>query len=212
MTCWACRYYPVLFIPVLRRYYPVLLVFLRRYYQLKADTSSAQSFTLLKNFFTYVDDLEYHVFNKRIEKVFSTILKLIYWISRSISKFAAQGEFKQAVEKITGLKITDRESEYLFRVWPWNINLYLMFFNQWPNINLYLIHQNIFKMVDANHDGIIDAENELNLHKHRTPEYATYAREQTEILLNDQNHAWVFSIFFNNFVQNPAKLGHSGSV
>ena len=40
-----------------------------RYYQLKADTSSAQSFTLLKNFFTYVDDLEYHVFNKRIEKV-----------------------------------------------------------------------------------------------------------------------------------------------
>ena len=45
-------------------------------------------------------------------------------------------------------------------------------------------------MVDANHDGIIDAENELNLHKHRTPEYATYAREQTEILLNnDQNHA-----------------------
>ena len=64
-----------------------------------------------------------------------------------------------------------------------------MFFNQWPNINLYLIHQNIFKMVDANHDGIIDAENELNLHKHRTPEYATYAREQTEILLNDQNHA-----------------------
>ena len=65
-----------------------------RYYQLKADTSSAQSFTLLKNFFTYVDDLEYHVFNKRIEK----------------------GEFKEAVEKITGLKITDRESEYLFKV------------------------------------------------------------------------------------------------
>ena len=46
-----------------------------RYYQLKADTSSAQSFTLLKNFFTYVDDLEYHVFNKRIEKV--VILKIL---------------------------------------------------------------------------------------------------------------------------------------
>jgi len=113
------------------------LGFTKKYYQLKADTSSAQSFTLLKNFFTYVDELEYHVFNKRIEK----------------------GEFKQAVEKITGLKITDRESEYLF------------------------------KMVDANHDGIIDAENELNLHKHRTPEYVSYGREQTEILLNDQNHA-----------------------
>ena len=47
-----------------------------RYYQLKADTSSAQSFTLLKNFFTYVDDLEYHVFNKRIEKVL--ILKMSF--------------------------------------------------------------------------------------------------------------------------------------
>ena len=127
VTCWACRYYPIL-LPVLRRYYPVLLVFLRRYYQLKADTSSAQSFTLLKNFFTYVDDLEYHVFNKRIEKVFSTILTLIYSISQSISKFDAQGEFKQAVEKITGLKITDRESEYLFKVWPWNINFPLNVF------------------------------------------------------------------------------------
>ena len=28
------------------------------YDQLRADTSSAHSFTLLKNFFTYVDDLE----------------------------------------------------------------------------------------------------------------------------------------------------------
>ena len=82
--------------------------FTQKYHQLKADTSSA----LLKNFFTYVDDLEYHVFSKRIEKA----------------------EFKEAVEKITGLRITDRESEYLF------------------------------KMVDANKDGIIDAENELNLY------------------------------------------------
>ena len=49
--------------------------FTAKYYQLKADTSSAQSFTLLKNFFTYVDDLEYHVFNKRIEKV--VILKIL---------------------------------------------------------------------------------------------------------------------------------------
>lgn len=43
-----------------------------------------------------------------------------------------KGEFKQAVEKITNLEITDRESEFLF------------------------------KMMDANHDGFIDAENELN--------------------------------------------------
>ena len=120
---------------------------------MRGDTSSAQNFTLLKNFFTYIDDIEYHVFSKKIEKV---------PISQddSILTFDdVKGEFKQAVEKITGLKITDRESEYLF------------------------------KMVDANHDGIIDAENELNLHKHRTPEYVSYGREQTEILLNDQNHA-----------------------
>ena len=42
-----------------------------------------------------------------------------------------------AVEKITGLKITERESEYLF------------------------------KMIDANKDGLIDTENELVLY---TPE------------------------------------------
>ena len=81
-----------------------------KYQQLNTDTSSAQSFTPLKNFFTYVDDLEYHVFSKRIEKP----------------------EFKEAVEKITGLKISERESEFLFQ------------------------------MVDSNKDGIIDTENELH--------------------------------------------------
>ena len=69
-----------------------------------------------------------------------------------------KGEFKQAVEKITDLKITDRESEFLF------------------------------KMMDANQDGIIDAENELNLHEHGTPEHNTNNRKQTENLPNDQNH------------------------
>ena len=103
--------------------------FTKKYFQLKADTSSAQSFTLLKNFFTYVDDLEYHVFSKRIEKP----------------------EFKEAVEKITGLKITERESEYLF------------------------------KMIDANKDGIIDTENELNLY---TPqkEYRNFMEETNETI------------------------------
>ena len=46
-----------------------------------------------------------------------------------------KGEFKQAVEKITNMGITDRESEFLF------------------------------KMMDANHDGFLDVENELNLHE-----------------------------------------------
>jgi len=72
----------------------------RKYYQLKADTTSAQSFTLLKNFFSYVDDLEYNVFNKNIEKV----------------------EFKGMVERITGLKISDKESEYLFKMVDVNRN------------------------------------------------------------------------------------------
>ena len=71
-----------------------------KYYQLKADTSSAQSFSLLKNFFAYVDDLEYNVFNRDVEK----------------------SEFKETVEKITGLKISDKESEYLLRMVDVNRN------------------------------------------------------------------------------------------
>ena len=65
-----------------------------KYYQLKADTTSAHGFTILKNFFSYVDDLEYSVFDKNVEKL----------------------EFKSTVEKITGLKISDKESEYLFKM------------------------------------------------------------------------------------------------
>ena len=122
-----------------------------RYYQLKADTSSAQGFTLLKNFFTYVDDLEHHVFTKRIKKV------LISQVDTLLTLYV-KGEFKQAVEKITDLKITDRESEFLF------------------------------KMMDANQDRIIDAEDELNLQEDRTPEYKTNNQEQTGNLPNDQNH------------------------
>merc|ERR1719237_2061565 len=68
--------------------------FTTKYYQLKADTSSAQSFTLLKNFFAYVDDLEYNVFTRHVEKT----------------------DFKETVEKITGLKISDKESEYLLKM------------------------------------------------------------------------------------------------
>ena len=74
--------------------------FTAKYYQLKADTSSAQSFTLLKNFFAYVDDLEYNVFNRDVAKT----------------------EFKETVEKITGLKISDKESEYLLKMVDVNRN------------------------------------------------------------------------------------------
>ena len=104
-----------------------IIIIIGRFYQLRADTSSAQNFTLLKNFFTYIDDIEYHVFSKKIEKV---------PISQddSILTFDdVKGEFKQAVEKITNMEITDRESEFLF------------------------------KMMDANLDGFLDAENELGI-------------------------------------------------
>jgi len=74
--------------------------FTTKYYQLKADTSSAQSFTLLKNFFAYVDDLEYNVFTRHVEK----------------------SDFKETVEKITGLKISDKESEYLLKMVDVNRN------------------------------------------------------------------------------------------
>merc|ERR1712062_417210 len=60
--------------------------FVKKYYELKKDTSSAQTFNLLKNFFTYVDDLEYHLFNKNVNKV----------------------QFKDAVEKITNLKVSEK--------------------------------------------------------------------------------------------------------
>ena len=86
--------------------------FYQKYYQLRADTSRAHSFNLLKNFFTYVDDLEYFVFNK---------------------KTLTNREFKDAIEKITKLKISDKEAEYLFT------------------------------MFDANRDGFIDIEDELNI-------------------------------------------------
>merc|ERR1712113_153890 len=64
-----------------------------RIWSLRRDTGPAHSFSVLKNFFTYVDDLEFHVFNKKE-------------INRT--------EFKEAVEKVTCLKVSEREAEFLF--------------------------------------------------------------------------------------------------
>eukprot|EP00092_Neocalanus_flemingeri_P018980 GFUD01020565.1.p1 GENE.GFUD01020565.1~~GFUD01020565.1.p1 ORF type:complete len:412 (+),score=123.55 GFUD01020565.1:27-1262(+) len=89
----------------------MLAAFWKKILKLKADTSSAQRFTLLKSFFTYVDDLEYHVLSKKIEKP----------------------EFKVAVEQVTGLNISEKESEFLFQ------------------------------MVDTNKDGFFDVEGEHKL-------------------------------------------------
>ena len=90
----------------------IFVGFYQKYYQLRADTSSAHSFNLLKNFFSYVDDLEYYVLNK---------------------KTFTNREFKDAIEKITKLKISEKEAEYLFTTF------------------------------DSNKDGYIDIEGELNI-------------------------------------------------
>ena len=71
-----------------------ILGFTKKFYQLRTDTTSAHSFTLLKNFFNHVDDLEEHLFNRKMGK----------------------GEFKESVEKITGLRVNDREADLLARM------------------------------------------------------------------------------------------------
>lgn len=92
----------------------IFIGFTTNYNKLKVDTSSAQSFKALKNFFTYVDDLEYIVNKRKLNEV----------------------EFKEALHTLTGLKVTDEESEF------------------------------IFKMFDANKDGLINTVDELNIHNH----------------------------------------------
>ena len=86
-----------------------------------------------------------------------------------------QGEFKDAVEKITGLKITNKESEYLFKV-------------DEPSLTSPLLTLPHVQMVDVNQDGIIDAEEELNFHQHRVPEYGIFPKEQSEVLLAGHNN------------------------
>jgi len=65
-----------------------------KYMQMKTDTRSAQSFTLTKNFFSYVDDMESSVNDDYCER----------------------DKFKDMVEKVIGIKINDKESEYLLHI------------------------------------------------------------------------------------------------
>merc|ERR1719167_1931709 len=87
--------------------------FATKYRQLRLDTSRAHSFTALKNFFTYVDDLEYIVKKNNLNSE----------------------EFKEAMRELTGLKITEEESDFIFR------------------------------MFDTNKDGVISTDKELNIRK-----------------------------------------------
>ena len=91
----------------------IVVGFSRNYNKLKVDTTSAQSFLALKNFFIYVDDLEFIVKKQQLDR----------------------REFKSALNKLTGLRVTDEESDF------------------------------IFTMFDSNKDGYLHAEDELNLRK-----------------------------------------------
>ena len=91
--------------------------FATKYHQLKTDTSSVHSFTLLKNFFSYVDDLELHIFDGKMRSE----------------------DLKESVEKVTGLRITERERELLL------------------------------KMVEGNREGVLEAEREEALQAQWSP-------------------------------------------
>lgn len=75
-----------------------LLGFNAKYTKLNQDTTNAHSFLALKNFFTYVDDLEFIVNKKELNKP----------------------EFTEALNQITGLKVTEEESEFIFKMFDYN--------------------------------------------------------------------------------------------
>ena len=65
-----------------------------KYYYLKRDTSKAQSFNVLQNFFKCIDDLEFFKFEKLISK----------------------DDFIDAVKKVTKMPIADKEADFLFQL------------------------------------------------------------------------------------------------
>jgi len=73
----------------------MVIFFNKKTAQLKNDTSDALDYKILKNFFTYVDDLESYVENK---------------------KRVSKQDFKEAVQKITNLPVEEQEVTYLFRM------------------------------------------------------------------------------------------------
>ena len=82
----------------LRLKYLIFSGFNAKYNKLNQDTTNAHSFLALKNFFTYVDDLEFIVSKKELNKQ----------------------EFKEALNQLTGLKVTEEESEFIFRMFDYN--------------------------------------------------------------------------------------------
>ena len=74
-----------------------------KYNKLKLDTSNATSFLALKNFFTYVDDLEFLVNKTELNKT----------------------EFQSALNKLTGLKVSEEESEFIFKMFDSNKDGYI---------------------------------------------------------------------------------------
>ena len=91
----------------------------KTYQKLEADTTSAQSFSLLRDFYTYADDLEYNVHSKTIKKSETTdvtdqaenqkIDDFEYDFYGKTMKKKEVKEVKEVAERITGSKITDIE-------------------------------------------------------------------------------------------------------
>ena len=91
----------------------------KTYQKLEADTTSAQSFSLLRDFYTYADDLEYNVDSKTIKKSETTdvtdkaenqkIDDFEYDFYGKTMKKKEVNEVKEVAERITGSKITDIE-------------------------------------------------------------------------------------------------------
>ena len=95
----------------------------KTYLKLEADTTSAQSFSLLKNFYTYVDDLEYNVYKKTIKKSEVKDIKdkvenqkLNDFDNNVYEKTMKKPEVKDVAERITGSKMTDLEAGLCFPI------------------------------------------------------------------------------------------------
>ena len=65
-----------------------------KFFTMRRDTRSAQSFSVLRNFFKCVDDLEFQDFPKLINK----------------------SDFAEAIKKILKMNVHDRELDFLFQM------------------------------------------------------------------------------------------------
>ena len=86
--------------------------FLLKYYYLKRDTSKAQSYNVLRNFFKYADLLEFEFQQfpeKNIKK--DVFIKSVTRLIRSTIYYSISKVF---VFRITGLTLNEKDADFLF--------------------------------------------------------------------------------------------------